>query len=76
MASGNWPPRVVLSPQVDHEVRITEKCFPTVGLGVPSHPSPGGRRLAFPICTVLSFGKELLPSVLWTVKQVFINKLR
>lgn len=44
-------------------------------LPFPSHPSPGGSS-AFPICELLSFGRELLPSVLWTVKQVFINKLR
>lgn len=75
MVGRHWPPRAVLSPQVDHEVRITEKCLPTAGLGVPSHPSPGGGLLSrFALC--FSFGKELLPSVLWTVKQVFINKLR
>jgi hypothetical protein len=43
-------------------------------------PSPqppiSGRQLAFLTCSVLSFGRELLPSVLWTIKQVFINKLR
>lgn len=44
----------------------------------PPGPQPpiSGRRLTFPICSMLSFGRELLPSVLWTVKQVFINKLR
>lgn len=44
----------------------------------PPAPQPpiSGRQLAFPICELLSFGRELLPSVLWTIKQVFINKLR
>lgn len=42
---------------------------------VPSRPSPGGSWLSRST-SLLSFGRELLPSVLWTVKQVFINKLR
>lgn len=44
----------------------------------PAAPQPpiSGRQLPFPMCELLSFGRELLPSVLWTVKQVFVNKLR
>lgn len=75
MIGGKWPLRAVLSPQVDHEVRITKTCFPTACLRVPSHPSLGGGLLSrFAPCFL--FGKELPSSVLWTIKQVFINKLR